>query len=100
MAVPPLLLLDPQVVVAEQFLGLGRGRLVITAVVGEAGDRGVREFLVLDPVPLTQFQRLDAQLGGEPSGRVEDLEHPGIQVLKFTAGSVRYAGGLAHGLSG
>ena len=51
---PPLLLLLAELVVVEQLLGLGRGRLVVTRVVGQAGDGGVRELLVLDPVPLPQ----------------------------------------------
>ena len=49
---PPLLLLLAQRVVAEQLLGPGRGRLVVARVVGQAGDGGERELLVLDPVPL------------------------------------------------
>ena len=54
-----------QLVVVEQFLGLGRGRLVVTRVVGQAGDRGERELLVLDPVPLADLERVQAQLVGQ-----------------------------------
>jgi hypothetical protein len=56
-------LLLAQVVVAEQLHRLGRGRLVVAAVVLEGSDRGVREFLVRDPVPLAQLQRVHAELG-------------------------------------
>src|SRR5215469_8662183 len=56
----PLLL--AQVVVIEQLLGFGSRRLVVTRVVGQAGDGRVRELLVLDPVPIPQLQRLHSEL--------------------------------------
>ena len=64
-AVPALLLLGAQRVVAEQLLGLLGGRLVVAGVVLQPGDRGERELLVLDPVLLAHLERVAAQLGGE-----------------------------------
>ena len=61
----PLLLLGAQLVVPEDLLGLGGGRLVVAGVVLQAGDRGERELLVLDPVLLADLERVDAELGGE-----------------------------------
>ena len=64
---PALLLLGAQLVVVEQLLGPGRGRLVVARVVGQAGDGGERELLVLDPVLLPQLQRVHAQLAASSS---------------------------------
>jgi hypothetical protein len=61
----PSLLLQPEPVVVEQLLGLGRGCLVVARVVSQAGDGRVRELLVLDPVPFPQFERVEVKLRGE-----------------------------------
>ena len=61
----PPLLLGAQLVVAEQLQRLLGRLLVVAAVVLEAGDRGERELLGLDPVLAAQLERVHAQLDGE-----------------------------------
>ena len=63
--VPALLLLGPQLVVAEHLLGPGGRGLVVAGVVLQPGHRGERELLVLDPVLLADLERVDADLGGQ-----------------------------------
>ena len=89
---PPLLLLLAELVVAEQLLGPGRGRLVVARVVGQAGDGGERELLVLDPVPLPQLQRVHAQVRGELVHHPLDGEG-GLGPARAPVGVGRHLGG-------
>ncbi len=59
------LLLGPELVVPEHLLGARGGGLVVAGVVGQPGDRGERELLVLDPVLLPDLEGVDADLDGE-----------------------------------
>src|SRR6266516_6539787 len=62
---PPLRLLPAQFVVAEELAGPRRGGLVVTRVVGEAGDGRVRKILVPDPVALAQLKWVHAEFARE-----------------------------------
>ena len=67
-------LLGAQLVDAEQLEGPRRGRLVVAGVVGEAGDRRVRELVMLDPVARAQLHRVHAELGGQLVDHALDRE--------------------------
>ena len=58
-ALAAALLLGAQLVVAEELLRLGGGRLVVAGVVRHAGDGGERELVVRDPVLLADLERVD-----------------------------------------
>jgi hypothetical protein len=77
-------LLGAEGVIAEQLLGLGRRRLVVAGVIGQAGDRGEGELLVLDPVALPDLQRVDTHLDRElvhqPLDRIGRLGAAGATV--------------------
>ncbi len=68
------LLLGAQLVDAEQLERPCRGRLVVAGVVGESGDRRVRELVVLDPVAGPQLHRVHAELGGQLVDHALDRE--------------------------
>ena len=78
------LLLGAQLVVAEHGHRLLGGGLVVAGVVLQAGHRGERELLVLDPVLLADLHRVDADLGGQlvhqPLDRVRRLRPAGAAV--------------------
>jgi len=58
-------LLGAQLVVAEHRLGVRRGGLVVAGVVLEPRNGGEGELLGLDPVHLTDHERVDLQLRGQ-----------------------------------